>query len=75
MMITTPNGFYSHYANVEALSSFEGLFSYNLSSQWRHFFNSSFPNTFVLEIVNWDFDGVENVVYLDDLTVFTPHAD
>ena len=75
MMITTPNGFYSHYANVETLSSSEGLFSYNLSSQWRHFFNSSFPNTFVLEIVNWDFDGIENVVYLDNLTIFAPHAD
>lgn len=75
MLITTPNGFYGDYANIGVLNSSVGLFSYNLSGQWRHFFSSSFPNTFVFELVNWDLDGVENVVYLDNLTIFTSYAD
>lgn len=69
MILTTPNGVYGSYTNAKALGGFEGLFRDNLSASWHKFFNSSLPCTFVLEFVNWDFDGIENVAYIDDVNV------
>jgi hypothetical protein len=69
MIMTTPNGVYEGYANAKTLSSFGGLFSDNLSESWRQLFHSSLPNTFILEFVNWDFDGIENIAYVDNVNI------
>jgi hypothetical protein len=69
MIMTTPNGVYEGYANAKTLSGFEGLFGDNLSESWRQLFHSSLPNTFILEFVNWDFDGTENIAYVDDVAI------
>lgn len=69
MIVTTPNGVYGGYRNARTLSGFEGLFSDALSSSWKEFFNATLPNTLVLEFVNWDFDGIENVAYVDDISI------
>ena len=73
MVITTPNGIYEGYAHAISLDGFAGFFEFNgsssLSTLWHQMFNSSFPNPFILEFVNYDFDGVENVVYIDNITV------
>jgi hypothetical protein len=69
MILTTSNGVYGNYTNAKALGGFEGLFSDDLSVSWHKFFNSSLPCTFVLEFVNWDFDGIQNVAYIDDVNV------
>ncbi len=69
MVITTPNGFYDGYAYAKTLDESEGLFSFDLSMFWHQTFNSSLPNTFILELVNYDFDGVENVAYIDDIKI------
>jgi len=69
MVITTPNGFYDGYAYAKTLDESEGLFSFDLSMFWHQTFNSSLPNTLILEFVNYDFDGVENVAYIDDIKI------
>lgn len=73
MVITTPNGVYESYAYAISLDEFEGFFEFNgsrsLSKLWHQRFSSSLPNPFILELVNWDFDGVENVAYIDDVKV------
>jgi len=73
MIIMTPHGVYEGYANAKTLNGFEGLVHCNLTASWRQFFNSSLPSTFALEFVNWDFDGIKNIAYIDDvaLTVAT----
>ena len=69
MIVTTPQGIYEGYRNTRTLSGFVGLFSYDLSVSWREFFNSPLPNTLMFELVNWDFDGVENVAYVDNVAL------
>jgi hypothetical protein len=69
MILTTPQGIYEGYRNTRTLSGFVGLFSYDLSVSWREFFNSPLPNTLMFELVNSDFDGVENVAYVDNVTL------
>jgi hypothetical protein len=76
LVFTTPNGVYKDYADTILLEDgSEGSFCFDLSSRWREKFNSSFSNPFILEFVNYDFDGVENVAYVDNITVTsTPTA-
>jgi hypothetical protein len=69
IVLTTPNGIYPNYPGVTVLNSNEGMFSYNLSEMWQNRFNSSLPQDFILQIVNYDFDGVPNVAYVDNVTI------
>ena len=69
MIITTPQGIYEGYRNTRTLSDSVGLFSDDLSASWREFFNSPLPTTLMFKFVNWDFGGVENVVYIDNIEV------
>ena len=75
LVIETPNGVHKDYAYTNPLPAREGFFSFDLSTRWLEYFNSSFPNPFILEFVNYDFDGVENVAHIDNITVTsTPTA-
>jgi len=69
MVITTPNGVYDDYAYAKTLDESEGSFSFDLSMFWRQMLNSSLPNTLILELVNYDFNGVENVACIDDIKI------
>jgi hypothetical protein len=69
MIVTTPHGVYEDYANTKTLEGFEGLFSCDLTTSWRQFLDSSLPSTFVLEFVNWDFDSIRNVAYVDNVNI------
>ena len=69
MVITTPNGVYDEYAYAKTLNESEVSFSFDLSKSWHQMFNSSLPNTLILELVNYDFNGVENVAYIDDIRI------
>lgn len=74
-VIATPNGIYQSYRSAAILDGHQGLFSYNLSKMWRQVYNSSLPQTFVLQLVNYDFDGIPSVAYIDNITVTsTPTA-
>jgi hypothetical protein len=73
MIITTPNGVYENYANAISLNSTEGFFEFkgnsSLSELWRGMFNSSLPSSFILEFANLDFDGIENIAYIDNIEI------
>jgi len=69
MVITTPNGVYDRYANAITLDERRGLFSYDLGRSWQQVFNSSLPNHIALSFVNYDFDGIRNVAYVDNIQV------
>jgi hypothetical protein len=69
LVFTTPNGIFKDYSSAIVLNGSDGSFSFDLSSEWREKFSSSLPSTFILEFVNYDFDGVKNVAYVDNITV------
>jgi hypothetical protein len=70
MIIATPNSVYENYTNTVSLNSSEGSFGpYSLSAEWRQMFNSSLPSTFLLELVNLDFDGIPNVAYIGNIEI------
>ncbi|MGA2309464.1 MAG: hypothetical protein ABSG57_07950 [Candidatus Bathyarchaeia archaeon] len=74
-VFTTPNGIYENYNNSRSLTVSEGFFEFkgnsSLSTLWRQAYGSALPNPFILEFVNWDFDGNQNVAYLGNVTVTT----
>lgn len=73
IVIATPNSVYANYVHTISLSGFEGLFEFkgsnSLSSLWHQMFNSSLPSTFILEFLNLDLDGIENVAYIDNVEI------
>jgi hypothetical protein len=73
IVIATPNSVYGSYADTISLSGFEGFFEFkgsnSVSSLWHQMFNSSLPSTFILEFLNLDFDGIENVAYVDNVEI------
>ncbi len=71
LIITTPTGVYINYANKVLLDGSEGRFNVSLSTEWHQLLNSSIPSRFVLQFVNLDCDGIENVAYADDITIIS----
>jgi hypothetical protein len=73
MIIATPNSIYEGYTNTIPLNSPEGYFEFSgsnsLSSRWRQMFNSSLPSTFILELVNLDFNGIPNIAYIGNIEI------
>jgi hypothetical protein len=66
-----PHGVYENYASIIVLN--EGFFEFkgnqSLSALWFERFNSTLPNTFILDFVVLDLDGIENIVYIDNVQV------
>jgi hypothetical protein len=69
LILTTPNGIYANYTNSILLDKPEGHRSIGLSALWLDKFHSTFPTSFYLEFLNYDCDGVENAVYVDNVNV------
>ncbi|MGB9675684.1 MAG: DUF6541 family protein [Candidatus Bathyarchaeales archaeon] len=73
IVITTPNGVYENYNHSISLAGREGFFEFSgnisLSALWYQWYNSTFPSAFILEMVNYDLDGVQNVAYVDDIKI------
>jgi len=73
LVLTTPNGIFANYTNSILLDKTEGhceLSGLNsLSALWLERFHSTFPTSFYLEFVNYDHDGMKNIVYVDNVKV------
>lgn len=69
LVIATPNSIYQNYSTAITLGSYNGTFSYNLSELWEQAYDSPLPQIIVLTLESIDFDGVQNVVNIDDITV------
>lgn len=75
VVFSTSNGIFQNYSITTKIGGDQGLFSFDLSKIWQQTYNSSLPQTAVLQFVNYDFDGTQNVVHLDNITVTaTPSA-
>lgn len=66
---TTPKSLYAEHNSTIVLPTSVGLFSYNISDIWQKTYNATLPTTFFIKIQNIDFDCVENVGYVDDISV------
>jgi hypothetical protein len=75
IVITTPNGVFDGATSAITMDSRQGSFSYDLSSKWEEVFDSSLPSSLVLQFVNYDFDGIENIAYVDNITVTSAPID
>ncbi len=69
VMVATPNGIFENYSHSELLNASEGFFSFDLSTLWRRAYNSYPPSHLIMELVNYDTDGIKNVVYIDNITI------
>ncbi|MGQ9507196.1 MAG: hypothetical protein ACUVTB_04985 [Candidatus Bathycorpusculaceae bacterium] len=73
VVATTSKGVYENCTGVIILNKAEGFFEFkgneSLSELWRQRFNSPLPVQFILEFVTWDFDGIKNLVYIDNVQV------
>lgn len=68
------SGVYENYRYSKSLPESEGLFEFNGNSRLSTLASSLrfiTARSFVLELVNWDFDGTQNVAYLDNVAVTT----
>lgn len=74
LVIATPNGIFKGQASAITLSA-QGLFSCDLGNEWRRMFNSSLPDSFVLQFVNYDFNGIKNVAYVDNIEITSTPVD
>ncbi len=69
IVLSTQDGIYQDYLSTAAISGTSGTFSFQLSKLWIQKYGSSLPETAVLQFVTYDFDGNQNIVYLDNITV------
>lgn len=73
LIMTTTNGVYQDYRHSQLLNQSVGTYEFkdssSISSLWHQDFNTSLPVTLIMELVNYDFDGIENVAYVDNITV------
>jgi len=69
VMVATPNGIFEHYSHTALLNASEGFFNFDLSTLWTQAYNSYPPSHLILELVNYDTDGIKNVAYLDNITI------
>lgn len=71
LIITTPNGVDQEYAHSLVLNATAGLFEFNgsLTNLWRQNYNSDLPSTLIMDLANYDFDGIRNVAYIGDISV------
>ena len=65
----TPGSIFTNFNSTVKLSGFQGFFSFNLSRLWNEAYNSTLPRAFILEVISYDSDGIENVAYISSITI------
>jgi len=69
IVISTLDGVFKDYSSAATISGTSGKFSFDLSRLWKQKYGSSLPETAVLQFVTYDFDGNQNIVYLDNISL------
>lgn len=67
--IATPNNCFQNYSNITTLQSSKGSFSLDITRLWQNSYGTSNPSTLILNLVNYDFDGRQNMVQIDNIKV------
>ncbi len=65
----TPDQPFSGNESTILLQKSVGFFKFNLSRIWVQRYNSTLPTAFFVVIQNVDFDGTENIAYIDHIRV------
>jgi len=69
IVLSTLEGVFQEYSSAGVISGTSGMFSFELSKLWAQKYGSSLPETAVLQFITYDFDGNQNIVYLDNISV------
>jgi hypothetical protein len=69
IVIATPNSIFQNYSNTTTLQSSSGSFSINISQLWQNSYGAPIPSTLTLNMLNYDFDGIQNVAQIDNIVV------
>jgi len=69
IVIATSNNIFQNYSNTMTLQSNSGSFSINISQLWQNSYGTSIPSTLILNMLNYDFDGVQNVAQISNIIV------
>ncbi len=69
VVVVTPNSIFQNYSNTITLQNNKGSFSINISQLWQNSYGTSIPSTLILNILNYDFDGIQNVAQIDNISV------
>lgn len=51
------------------LSSVTDYFEFELSRIWENFYSDLLPETFYIQLMNYDSDGIENTAYVDEIVI------
>jgi hypothetical protein len=69
IVIATPNSIFQNYSNTTTLQSSSGSFNINISQLWQSSYGAPIPSTLTLNMLNYDFDGIQNVAQIDNIVV------
>lgn len=64
----TTNSNYSGPSLI-VLPTSQGVCQFNLSEIWKKVYSSAQPTSFYFQVLNYDSDGVENMAYLDSISL------
>ncbi len=69
IVLSTQDGVFHEYSVAAVISDSSDTLKFDLSRLWEQKYGSSLPETAVLQFITYDFDGNQNVVYLDNISV------
>ena len=64
VVIETPNGTMQNYAHSVQVPS-SGSFTEDITKLWQESYNSPLPSDLLLQIANFNFDGIQNNAYIN----------
>jgi len=51
------------------LTSIADYFELELGEIWENFYSDFLPETFYIQLMNYDSDGIENTAYVDEIVI------
>jgi hypothetical protein len=69
VVVETHDGVMQSYKHSVELNASQNSFTVDISSLWQRSYSSPLPSNFLLQLANYDFDGVQNTVYVLNVTV------
>ncbi|MGD0160753.1 MAG: DUF6541 family protein [Candidatus Bathyarchaeia archaeon] len=68
VVIETPNGILQNYKNSQQVDS-SGSFNVDITKLWQTSYDSPLPSDFMLQIANFNLDGIRNNAYIYNMSV------
>jgi hypothetical protein len=71
MVMSNLGGIFENYESAISITASTGLMEFDLSREWGREFSSPLPDVLVLTFAVYDFDGIMNAAYIDDIKLAT----